>query len=224
MIPSRTGTSFKGGIASTSQSMVERMEKLSGIDKVPSSAAQVVAVYANTMTCDVITSNGMTITNVPIMSKCGLIEDEVFGEMELPAIDSYVIVMFLGDRESFPIIIGTIFPYNNKFFQDSQTPVNSADKQFTLKLLEDVDNKTFRKIFKSGTSVEVQDDGTLIVETPDGTYLKIDVTGTETIFEDSNGNIVTIGGSGMKLEDMNGNILEMGSSSVKINNNLEVLQ
>jgi hypothetical protein len=219
-----TGTTFKGGHTDVTQSMIERMESMSGRDIVPSNVAKVIATYPKAMTCDIETSNGMIVQNVPVMTRCGLIEEEVFGVLDLPEIDSYVLVMQLGDRESFPIIIGTLIPYNNKLYQGSQVPVNSADKQFTLKLLEDVSDKVYRRIFKSGTTVEVQEDGTIILETPDGTYIKIDSTNSEITVEDINTNKIILNSDGINIDDANGNNIEMGSSSVMINGNLEVLQ
>jgi len=234
------GTAY-GDTARTSQTLSETLAYNSGKDLVKSSVAKVIKSYAKTMTCDILNAGGSVNYNVPIMTISGLEDTEVWGELELPSIDSYVVINFLGDRESFPIIVGTIIPYSTNEYQARQKPVNSDNKQFTKKLLEDVDPKTYRKIFKSGTSIEVQDDGTLIIETPDGSYFTLnatdktfilaDKTGNKIIttangmtVEDKNTNKVTMLASGMKLEDKNGNVVDMNSTGVKINNNLEVLK
>jgi len=217
------GSLYKG-IARTSQALAERLEKLPGIDLTHSDTAQVKAINTDAMTCDILNSNGYLMKNVPIAANCGLEDGEVWGEIEYPSIDQWVIIEFLGERESFPIIRGTIYPYSNSKYQGSQKPVNSSNKAFTKKLLEKISPKVYRRIFKSGTSVEVKEDGTLIVETPDGTYVQIDATNKSFHVEDKNGNKIVSSSSGMTLTDKNNNVIEMGSSSVKINNNFEVLR
>lgn len=217
------GTRYKG-VAETTQAIGERLKNIVGKDITQSSIARVVEAYPNTMTCDIESSNGMLITNVPLLTKCGLEKDEVFGEIELPSKDTYVVVANVGGKESFPFIIGTFYPYSTNKYQSGQKAVKSNNKQFTLKLLEDIAKTVFRKIFRSGTSVEVMEDGTFVLETPSGTYITINETNENIIIEDKHGNITTMDSAGMRLEDKNGNTIEMGSSSVKINNNLEVLQ
>lgn len=200
------GTLYRG-IAKTTQGNIELLESLKEKGDVYTGIGKIIAVYPEAMTCDIETQNGSLCSNVPLLSKCGLEDDEVWGELELPSVDSYVVIGFVENRSSFPFILGTFYPYSNSKYGSGQVPVNSSSKQFTKKLLEKIDPKVYRKIYKSGTTIEVQEDGTLILETPDGTYFQIDAT------------------SGLfKIEDSNGNIIESTSSSVKINGNLEVLQ
>ena len=137
-------------------------------------------------------------------------------------------------------VLGTIVPYlTNEYNADA---VNSANKQFTLKLLEKGKEKHDKKIFKSGTTLEVEEDGTITVETPTGAYVKIDEANEEMHIEDPHGNIVAINSdgiqltdangnditadsSGMVLTDANGNDITMASAGVSINGgNLEVLR
>jgi len=217
------GTAY-GSVARTSQAMQEILSFNAGKDLVRSSIAKVLKSYAKTMTCDLLNASGAVNYNVPILTINGLEKSEVWGTLELPSVDSYVIVDFIGGRDSFPIIIGSIIPYGVNEYQSSQKPVNSDNKQFTKKLLEDVDPKTYRKIFKSGTSIEVQDDGTLIIETPDGSYFTLNATDKTFILEDKTGNKITTTANGMKIEDKNGNVFDMNSTGVKINSNFEVLK
>jgi len=52
--------------------------------------------------------------------------------------------------------------------------------------------------------------------------LSLSLTENETIFEDINGNKITIDSSGISIDDINGNNIVMGAGSIKINGNLEV--
>lgn len=201
------GTQFKG-TARTTQAGIERLEyleKRTGVHGL--TLAQVTAVYPDRMTCDLISSNGGPIRNVPLMSKGGLENDEVWGEVEVPSVDSYVIVGFIDNMQGFPVILGMVFPYAFSKFQSNQTVANSGSKTFTQKLLENVDLKTYRRVFKSGTTIEVQDDGTIIVEAPDGTYIQVDASaGT------------------FHIEDSSGNTIVSDASKITINGNLEIDQ
>lgn len=203
---------------------------------------EVIANHPDRRTVDVISNNAVEVKNIPIVSNCGLNEDdEVWGTLELPSVGTHVLIDFVSGQEGSPVVIGTIIPWAYSKYQSNQVPVNSDNKQFTLKLLEDVDEKTYRKIFKSGTTLEVGEDGTLTLEVPSGTYLQIDEENEVINLEDlhgnivtldvdgiyvtdTNGNTVTMDSSGTSIEDANGNAITMGSTSVTINGNLEVLQ
>ena len=52
--------------------------------------------------------------------------------------------------------------------------------------------------------------------------LSLSLTENGTIYEDINGNKITIDSSGISIDDINGNNIVMGAGSVKINGNLEV--
>lgn len=149
--------------------------------------AQVKAVYSDRMACDLQTWDGGEIYNVPVLTRCGInTQNEIWGEMDFPQVDDYVIVLFVGPYTSQPLIIGTVFPFLLSYFQSNQTPVNSSNKQFTKKLLETSHENTYRRIFKSGTSVEVGEDGTTTVETPSGSYIQIDESGNDITIEPKN--------------------------------------
>ena len=138
--------------------------------------AKVQAVYSDRMTCDVMYEHQSLARNVPILTKCGLIDDEVYGELDLPEVEDTVIVMFIFGMQEYPIIVGTFYPYLNSKFQASQVPVNSGSKAFTKKILEEGKDNTYRKVFKSGATVEVDEDGHVIIEAPDGSYIEVDAT------------------------------------------------
>lgn len=167
--------------------------------------AQIIQVYSDRMTCDILTVDGATIQNVPVITKGGLINGKVYGEVCLPAVDDYVIVGYGSYGQRHKIILGTILPYLvNEFIKDA---VNSSSKQFTKKLFVADKPLEDRRIFKSGTTVEVQEDGTAIIETPSGAYIKMDESADE-----------------IHIVDSNGNSFDMVSGKVTINGNLEVLQ
>ena len=184
--------------------------------------AKVTQVYSDRMTCDIETLEGLEIKNVVILTKGGLVGDEPYGEVCLPAIDDYVVVAYASYGQRHKAVIGTILPYLvNEFTKDA---VNSGSKQFTKKLFEEDKPLGYKRIFKSGTTVELEEDGGIIVETPSGTYIKISETDSEVIIEDQHGNIFTLDSSGVVVEDTNGNNITMESGKVTINGNLEVLQ
>ncbi len=175
--------------------------------------AKVLVTYSDRMTCDLETFDKQKLPNVPVMTKAGLVDGEHYGEMDLPAVGDYVIVIHASYGTRHKVIIGTVIPYlANEFLSDA---VGSASKQFTKTVLEAEKPLEYRRILKSGTSVQVAEDGTITVETPDGSYVKIDV---------SDGSIIVEGTGDLTLTDGNGNEILMGASSVTVNGNLEVLQ
>lgn len=145
--------------------------------------------YSDRMACDLQNWDGSILYNVPVMAKGGIDSSgEIWGEMETPQVGDYVVGSFIGPYLSNPIIIGAFFPYLMDKFQNGQTPENSGSKQFTKKLLEANKLKTFRRIYKSGTTVEVGEDGTVTIETPTGSYIQMkESDGTITL--DSSGKI-----------------------------------
>lgn len=215
----------RGKLGRTTQAGIERLRKYrGGVDVVASNVAKVLSVYSDRATCNIQSWSGAKKYNVPVRTKGGLIDDEVYGELDLPAVGDYVIVSFIRGKESQPIIEGTILPYLNNLFGSGQTAVNSSSKQFTLKLLEEGKEDHYKKIFKSGTTIEVKEDGTIVLEVPSGTYITIDEDSNNIIVEDQYGNKFTLNSSGVLIEDANGNDITMQSGKVTVNGNLEVLQ
>jgi len=167
--------------------------------------AKVIQVYSDRMTCDIETPDAGLIYDVPILTNAGLVGGEPYGEICLPAVDDYVVVSFGSYGQRHKIVIGTIIPYlANAFLKDA---VNSASKAFTKKLLVADKPLEYKRVFKSGTSVHIETDGSITVETPSGIYIKI---------TESSGEV--------KIADASGNDITMGASSVTINSNFEVLQ
>ena len=196
------------GIAQTSQGRIGQSDSLSGIGfTAKSNLATVITIYTDRNTADITTWNGSTMTNVPFNTKVGLINNEIYGELD-PIFDgATVLVDFIEGNYNRPYIVGAIVPYLVSQYQTSQKAVNSSSKQFTKKLFEPNLKKTYRRIFKSGTTIEVQEDGSVIIETPTGGYFQMkesDKTFT--------------------IKDAQGNIIQSSGTSVKINNNLEVKQ
>ena len=213
------------GVNKTRQSGIEKLDAFIKSDRVEVSLAEVLAVYSDRNTCDVKSlRTGGKHKDVPCLTKGGLIDEEVYGEIDLPAVGDRVILSFLEGRETLPMIVGFIFPFIHSKYS-SGTPVNSSNKAHTLAFLEEDKPKTYKKIFKSGTTIEVQEDGSLIIETPGGNYFHIDEANGKIIIEDvTNGNKMTLDSSGILIEDANGNDIAMVSGKVTINSNWEVSQ
>jgi len=160
----------------SSQGALDSLSKQASRIKLFPELAQVQAVYTESGTCDVIGTGGNIRFNVPVKSKVGLNSDGVFGELELPAQNSWVIVNFLEGREGMPFIEGTISAYMNNLIGVGAVATNSGNKSFTKTLFEKAKTFIFRKIFQSGTTAEVPPDGSVIVETPSGSLIQIDET------------------------------------------------
>ena len=184
--------------------------------------AEVIAVYSERMSCNLKTTDGQKLYNIPVMTEAGMIGNEVYGTFEIPAVGDYVIVMYAAYSNSHKVIVGTFVPYLSPEFNSDA--VNSGSKSYTLKLLEADKPLEYRKIFKSGTTIHVETDGSFTLETPSGMYIKIDETAGTTTIEDSHGNIIDMASTGITIDDANGNNVTMGAASVTINGNLEVLQ
>ncbi len=89
--------------------------------------AKIIQVYSDRMTCDIESIDGIPMNNVPILTKGGLVDGEAYGEIDLPALNDYVIVGFSSHGRGHKVIIGAIFPYLvNEFMKDA---VNSGSKQ-----------------------------------------------------------------------------------------------
>jgi len=213
------------GVNNARQAGTDKLDALMKSDRVEMSLAEVLAVYSDRNTCDIKSlRTGGKHKDVPCLTKGGLIDDEVYGEIDLPAVGDRVILMFLEGRETLPMIVGFIFPFLYSKYA-SGTPVKSGSKAHTTTFFEENKPKTYKKIFKSGTTIEAKEDGSLVIETPGGNYIYINETDGELIIEDvTNSNKITMDSSGMLLEDANGNDIAMVAGKVTINGNLEVAQ
>lgn len=155
--------------------------------------ATVLRVHSDRMTCDLKTQNGASIHNVPVVTPFGLVEGEIYGSLDLPQVGQRVLVAFVEGREGLAFILPfTVLPYLHPEVTNG-TPVSSGSKQFTKKLLEGNKSKTYKRIFPNGTTIEVQEDGTLIWEIPSGSFVRL---------KQSNGKI-EITASGNEI-DLNG--------------------
>ncbi|MDE1868063.1 MAG: hypothetical protein KGI08_10205 [Thaumarchaeota archaeon] len=162
--------------------------------------AVVVNAYSDRMTCDIapppnVPNTGSNTTpleavffNVPVVVNGGIDpqSNEIWGEMETPQVNDYVIVDYLGPYYTMMAIVGTIYPFTMSYFQSNQTPVNSTNKQFSKKLLVSNQLKTYRRIFKSGTTIEIGEDGTVTIETPSGSYIQMSESGDNITIEPKN--------------------------------------
>lgn len=196
---------YNSGVVTVFQNGIGHLEDMGGLGFARGGIATVLKAYSEKNTCDIRSWNGAQVNDVPVMTSSGVVNGEVYGTLDLPNEGDIVVVDLIGDLESQPVIVGTVIPFLHNTWQNG-TPVNSSRKSFTKKLLERNKNNNFRRIFKSGVSVEVEEDGTVVVEKPDGTYFLLDSDGTFTI------------------TDANDNTIYSQNRSVFINDNLEVEQ
>jgi len=174
-------------IAYTEQGSLQKTRVLGKLPDASICVCKVIQVFADRNTCTLKGLNGSTVYNVAVLTKAGLIDGKyVWGELDLPNVGSYVLVGFVENRMEKPFIIGTVIPYGHDKYQSAQNPVNSGSKAYTKKLLETGKEKYYRRIFQSGTTVEIADDGSVIVEAPDGMYIQMDATANKVII---NGNL-----------------------------------
>lgn len=133
--------------------------------------AKVLVAYSGNNTCDLQTPDGVTIRSIPVMTVAGIVDGKVWGTVDLPSENDWVIVDFMGDSEGHMVVVGTIVPFMAREFRGDA--VNSSGKTHTKKLLEVGKKKTYRAILKSGTTLEVSEDGTVILETPSGSLVRL---------------------------------------------------
>lgn len=176
--------------------------------------AQVEKVYSERMTCDVLTADGQRLPNIPVKCKAGTIDGSPYGEVDLPAEGDFVIVSQSSFGKQQRIIEGSYIPYLSEAF--SKPPVKSANKQFDTVMLEEDKPIDYKRIFKSGTSISVVEDGTITIETPSGTYFRINETDGIWELKDSHGNAYTMNADGIVISDLNGNTYTLNASGIAV--------
>jgi len=206
------------------QESISSNERLYGNKPSAPFIAQVRKAYSDRMTCDITTPDGQLLDNIPVMTQGGLVDGEPYGEISLPAKDDYVRVTYATYGNRCKVIDGTVIPYLAAEFNEDA--VNSVNKNFTTKVLEADKPLGYRRIFKSGTTIEIEEDGGIIIETPNGMYVKIDEANSKILIGDdqSTPNTITLDSSGVLIEDTKGNDITMTTGKVTINGNLEVAQ
>jgi hypothetical protein len=183
--------------------------------------ATVKKVHPDRYTCDVTTENGSVMKNVPVMAECGLIGDtqEIYGTFDMPEVESSVIIIFVGGTADKPLIINaSFFPYLYDAYGKSQTAVNSSSKAETKKLLEEGKERYYRKIFKSGTTVEVTDDGTIKVEVPSGSIVTVDESSDLISIKHNNGSEILVDVN-MSVKHNNGSEIVINGSELSVTHN-----
>lgn len=178
--------------------------------------ATVNKVYPDRYTCDITTDGNVPMNNVPVMAECGLIGGEVYGTFDMPAVGATVIVTHMGVTGDKPIIMNySFYPYLTNEYGKNQTAVNSGNKAETKKLLETGKSLVYRRIFKSGTTIEVGDDGTIKVETPSGSIIKMDETSDIVSVKHNNGSEIKIDAD-VSVKHNNGSEVKMDSTKVSV--------
>lgn len=176
--------------------------------------AEVTDAMSDRMACHIKTVDGYELNNVPVLVNGGLVDGAPYGERSLPSIGDWVLVMFAGKYERMEVIVGTVVPYLTSEFQADA--VNSTNKAFSLKLIEADKRLSDLKIFKSGTTFEVDENGSVVLETPSGTYVQIDEANDKVVVEDQHGNKFTLDSDGVEIDDTNGNNITMSSTGMKL--------
>lgn len=122
------------------------------------------------------------------------------GAFFMPEIDDEVVVGFLQNEASHPVILGALYNGTNP-------PPLSADD----------DNNEHQFLTKSGLKVYFNDDDKeLKLETPDGQFLSLSDGDGAIVMEDSNGNSITLSADGISLKSGKDLIME-ASGDVNIN-------
>lgn len=146
--------------------------------------ARVIKCHSDRMTCDIEAPDGAIFHNTAILTKAGLVNGAPYGEIDLPVAGDYVLVTYGGRGRRQTVVIGTIVPYLNPSFMGA--PVNSSGKSYTTEFLEADREGAYKRVFHSGATVEVAEDGTIVVETPNGMHILMDVTANKVVI---NGNL-----------------------------------
>lgn len=129
---------------------------------------QIIKAYPEKMSYDVKDFVGFQYKLVPQLSLVGAVKNEgTYGNVEMYAEGSHVVVLFVG---MLPMIIGSVVAYDATDYQ--QEAIGDDSKQYSRRLLNN-DRKAYRKILRSGTSVEVTGEGEIRIETNSGSSVVI---------------------------------------------------
>lgn len=209
---------------------------------------QVMVTYSDRVTCDVRLLDGLQMFNVPVLTNGGTVGDDgkIYGTVELPVERDYIVILFIGGR---PMVIGTFLPFLNELFQEDKQVLagpDMPDKRHTLKLLEKDKPLSYKKVFPSGTTIEVNEEGSVYLETVDlgafvlyidpndsdnsyvewksadddmGRYCRIRMKSTTDglVIEDQiNDNELKMNSDGYEIEDTNNNRIEARDTGITI--------
>jgi len=199
---------FYKGPALAFQGSMMASEKMRRIPITISEIVQVAEVNSDEGRCKCRTDT-TDLVDIPMLTKGGLVDGEVYGELDMPCVDDLVVVGFLGGNSNQPYILGVIIPYLDPAWGQDNVAVNSGSKAYTKKLLEAGKEGHYRKIHKSGTTVEIMEDGSAVVETPKGMFVYLD---------DANDKIIAQVESGVDI------VMEKGVGVNICGTNLEVLK
>lgn len=192
-------------------------------------AATVLVVYTDRGTVDVETSIEPS-RNIPLLLNFSMNKTtgKIRGEVEYPQVGDEVLVVPLDPANQRRVaLFGSVVPYLMDKIQSSQVVENASNKAFTLKLFEPGLEKVYRRVFPSGTSLEVKADGTLIYETPAGSLIQIDEAAGVTKITQKAGSTVSsiiLQASGLSVTDAKGNTIMANNTKLTINGNLEISQ
>jgi uncharacterized protein involved in type VI secretion and phage assembly len=143
------------------------------------------------------------------------------GWFAVPEVDAQVWVEFEEGELRHPIWTGT-------FWQaDGDPPADAALSPPTTRLLQTPsghilqfddkqDEERFRLVHPKGSEMVVDKNGSVSLTDAKGARVLLDAENDKLVIEDSHGNTLTLGSSGISVEDSSGNKLEMASSGVTV--------
>lgn len=143
------------------------------------------------------------------------------GLFMIPDVDAQVWVEFEEGDIHRPLWVGTFWQ------QESDIPLDASKEEPATRLLqtrsghilqfddEDGEEK-FRLFHPAGAEIIIDKNGTISLTDRSGAVLKMDAENNVITLEDSNGNIMTMNGSGTKVEDSNGNVIEMAAAGITV--------
>lgn len=138
----------------------------------------------------------------------------------VPEVGAQLWVEFEGGNLDFPIWTGTFWQQSGEVPEEVQAPPTTKVWRTPaghVLLLEDKDGEECVKLLHAdGAVLDLDAEGGAALADNNGARLKLDAANNQAVFEDANGNTLTLNSQGATLEDANGNKIEMAASGVKV--------
>jgi len=143
------------------------------------------------------------------------------GLFMIPEVDAQVWIEFEEGNLDHPVWVGVFWQ------QSSDTPEEARLEEPTTRIIrtpsghvlqfDDLSGEEHLRLAHSaGAELNVDPQGTVTLEEPNGARLTLDAEASEVVLEDSNGNTITMNSSGTVIEDSNGNKIEMAAAGITI--------
>ncbi|OIO71894.1 MAG: phage tail protein [Zetaproteobacteria bacterium CG1_02_53_45] len=143
------------------------------------------------------------------------------GQFTVPQPGAQVWVEFEAGELAHPIWTGTFWQNDGDApaALDGETPSKRMLKTPSGHILEFEDREGeehIHLIHKAGSSMQIDENGTLALTDAQGASLRLDADSGEVVIRDANGNSLTMNASGTVVEDGNGNRVEMAASGITL--------